>query len=97
MNDLPCLSLPTERINARAQKIKYHALIGKFMELWPIEHALRGWIAAKWKPVGTPTTPLDFTKNQGGPHVNFCKYLTFYFLSYYCAWLDMIISLLPLD
>ena len=46
----PYLSLLAERINARAKKIKDHALIGKFMGLWPTEHTLRGWIAAKWKP-----------------------------------------------
>ena len=46
----PCLSLLAERINAKAQKMKDHALISKFMGFWPTEHALRGWIAAKWKP-----------------------------------------------
>lgn len=25
-----------------------HALIGKFIGLWPTEKELRGWIAAKW-------------------------------------------------
>ena len=50
-------------------------------------------IRSCWHPNNSPW----FYKNQGGPHVNFCKYLTFYFLSYYCAWLDMMISLLPLD
>ena len=41
--------------------------------------------------------PLILQKIKESSHVNFCKYLTFYFLSYYCAWLDMMISLLPLD
>lgn len=27
-----------------------HALIGKFIGLWPTEKALRGWIVAKWNP-----------------------------------------------
>ena len=29
-----------------------HALIGKFMGLWPSEKALQGWIVSKWKPKG---------------------------------------------
>ena len=48
--DRPCLTLLADRINTRAQKMKDHALIGKFMGFWPTEYALRGWIAAKWKP-----------------------------------------------
>ena len=35
-----------------------HALIGKFIGLWPTEKALRGWIAAKWKPKGYITLQL---------------------------------------
>ena len=27
-----------------------HALIGKFISIWPTEQALRGWIHNKWKP-----------------------------------------------
>lgn len=32
--------------------MKDHALIGKFIGLWPTEKALRGWIASKWSPKG---------------------------------------------
>ena len=46
----PNLVLPAERINARAQKMRDHALIGKFIGIWPTEQALRGWIQNKWKP-----------------------------------------------
>ena len=35
-----------------------HALIGKFVGFWPIEKALQGWIAAKWKPKGHVTLQL---------------------------------------
>ena len=45
----PFLHLPAERINARAQNMKDHALIGKFMGFQPTEQDLRGQILAKWK------------------------------------------------
>jgi len=35
-----------------------HALIGKFIGLWPIEKALHGWISGKWKPKGHITLRL---------------------------------------
>jgi len=35
-----------------------HALIGKFLGLWPTEKALQGWIAPKWKPKGQVTLQL---------------------------------------
>ena len=44
------MHLPTERINARAQKMNDHALTGQLMGFWPTQQALHGWIAAKWKP-----------------------------------------------
>ena len=30
--------------------MKDHALIYKFIDFWPIEEALQGWIGVKWKP-----------------------------------------------
>ena len=47
---LTLLTLPTERINAKAQKMKDHALIGNFMGFWPTKHALRGWTMVNWNP-----------------------------------------------
>lgn len=35
-----------------------HALIGKFLGLWPTKKALQGWIASKWKPKGQVTLQL---------------------------------------
>jgi len=35
-----------------------HALIGKFIGLWPMEKALHGCIVAKWKPKGHITLQL---------------------------------------
>lgn len=35
-----------------------HALIGKFLGFWPIEKALHGWIASKWRPKGQVTRQL---------------------------------------
>ena len=35
-----------------------HALIGKFIGLWPNEKALRSWINAKWHPKGHITLQL---------------------------------------
>jgi len=34
------------------QYMTYHALIGKFMGIWPIEKALLVWIKSKWKVKG---------------------------------------------
>ena len=33
--------------------MKEHAVICKFMGIWPSERALKGWIQAKWNPKGT--------------------------------------------
>lgn len=38
--------------------MKDHALIGKFIGLWPTEKALRSWINTKWKPKGHITLQL---------------------------------------
>lgn len=51
----PKIELPSCRINTQIQYMKDHALIGKFIGFWPIEKALQGWIAAKWKLKGHMT------------------------------------------
>jgi len=61
--EIPTIELPRKRINSQIQYMKDHALIGKFIGLWPIEKALHGWIIAKWKPKGHITlqlVPMDF-------------------------------------
>ena len=37
----PKVYFPSERINARIQYMRDHALIGKFIGIWPTERALR--------------------------------------------------------
>lgn len=54
----PKVELPGHRINAQIHFMRDHALIGKFIELWPTEKALRGWIASKWHPKGHITLQL---------------------------------------
>ena len=56
--DRPKIELPSQRINTQIQFMRDHALIGKFIGLWPTEKALHGWIAAKWKPKGHITLQL---------------------------------------
>lgn len=48
----PKVELPSHRINARIQYMRDHALIGKFIGIWPNEKALRTWINVKWHPKG---------------------------------------------
>ena len=38
--------------------MKDHALIGKFIGIWPTEKVLQSWIMAKWKPKGDITLQL---------------------------------------
>ena len=52
------IDLPSHRINDRIQYMRDHALIGKFLGLWPTEKALQGWIVSKWKPKGQVTLQL---------------------------------------
>lgn len=54
----PRIELPGQKIDERIQYMMDHALIGKFIGFWPIEKALYGWIAAKWKPKGHVTLQL---------------------------------------
>ena len=46
------MELPSHRINAKIQYMRDHALIGKFIGIWPNEKALRAWINVKWHPKG---------------------------------------------
>lgn len=54
----PKVELPSDRINARIQYMRDHALIGKFIGIWPNEKALRAWINVKWHPKGHITLHL---------------------------------------
>ena len=56
-----CLSKTVENLRYKVtsplvgdytQYMTYHALIGKFMGIWPIEKALLVWIKSKWKVKG---------------------------------------------
>ena len=49
----PKVFFPSEHINARIQHMRDHALIGKFIGIWPTERALRTWISTVWRPKGT--------------------------------------------
>jgi len=54
----PKIELPSQKINERIQYMTDHALIGKFIGMWPTEKALHGWISTKWKPKGDITLQL---------------------------------------
>eukprot|EP00253_Pinus_taeda_P025482 PITA_25482 len=54
----PRIELPGDIIDNRIEFMQDHAVIGKFIGFWPTERALRGWIAAKWKPKGDVTLQL---------------------------------------
>ena len=56
--DRPKIDLPSQRINAKIQYMRDHALIGKFIGFLPTEKALQGWISSKWKPKGHVTLQL---------------------------------------
>lgn len=56
--DTPTVEFPSHRINARIQYMRDHALIGKFIGIWPTEKALRSWINTKWNPKGNITLHL---------------------------------------
>eukprot|EP00253_Pinus_taeda_P005142 PITA_05142 len=49
---IPTVEFPSHRINARIQYMRDHALIGKFIGIWPTERALSSWINTKWAPKG---------------------------------------------
>ena len=54
----PKVELPSHHNNARIQYMRDHALIGKFIGIWPNEKALRAWINVKWHPKGHITLHL---------------------------------------
>jgi len=49
---LPSIALKPENLRKRIQYMKDHALIGKFIGIWPTEKALLWWIQTHWKPKG---------------------------------------------
>jgi len=49
---IPSLALQSENLRKRIQYMKDHALIAKFIGIWPTEKALIGWIQSHWKPKG---------------------------------------------
>ena len=44
--------IKTTRIGEHMQFMRDHALIGKFLGLWPSEKDLARWIKAWWNPKG---------------------------------------------
>jgi len=54
----PRIELPGHKVDARIEFMRDHAIIWKFIGLWPTKRALYGWIAAKWKPKGDVTLQL---------------------------------------
>jgi len=49
---IPSLALKSENLRRKIQHMKDHALIGKFIGIWPNEKALQWWIQTYWKPKG---------------------------------------------
>eukprot|EP00253_Pinus_taeda_P005524 PITA_05524 len=54
----PQVELPGHLMEERIQFMTDHALIGKFIGMWPTECALRSWIQVKWHPKGHITLQL---------------------------------------
>lgn len=52
MSKILKLQIRSEHMGAEIQYMKYHALIGKFIGIWPAEKILVGWINTMWKPQG---------------------------------------------
>jgi len=50
--EIPSLALKSENLRKKIQYMKDHALIGKFIGIWPNEKALQWWIQTYWKPKG---------------------------------------------
>lgn len=46
------LQIRPERVGEDTQYMKYHAHIGKFVGIWPVEKTLVWWINTTWKPQG---------------------------------------------
>jgi hypothetical protein len=52
MDEIPHFEIKSTQINQTIQYMQDHALICKFMGLWPSEKALVWWIKTHWKPKG---------------------------------------------
>jgi len=50
--EIPSLVLKSANLRGKIQYMKDHALIGKFIGIWPNEKALQWWIQTYWKPKG---------------------------------------------
>jgi len=50
--EVPSLAIKSENLRRKIQYMKDHALIGKFIGIWPNEKALQWWIQTYWKPKG---------------------------------------------
>jgi hypothetical protein len=48
----PRYVIKTTKIGENMQFMRDHALIGKFLGLWPTENDLARWIMAWWNPMG---------------------------------------------
>ena len=44
--------IKSERVGEDIQYMNEHALIGKFVGIWPTENTLAWWISIAWKPQG---------------------------------------------
>lgn len=51
-NEIPTLTIKSEGLAAHILYMKDHALIAKFIGIWPIERNLIRWINHHWKPKG---------------------------------------------
>ena len=50
--EIPTLSINSDGLEAHIQYMKDHALIAKFVGVWPMEKGLICWINHHWKPKG---------------------------------------------
>ena len=49
---IPKIQIKSDRIKEDITNMKEHALIGKFVGIWPMEKTLVWWINTTWKPQG---------------------------------------------
>jgi len=49
---VPKLLIRSKSVREDIQYMKDHALIGKFIGMWPMEKSLKWWINTTWKPQG---------------------------------------------
>ena len=50
--EVPTLQIHVDDLRAHIQPMKDHALVKKFVHIWPSEKALSWWINVTWKPQG---------------------------------------------